>query len=524
VTRAPFPRAAAALLCVALLAAAAPARAQEDLTAALRRAVARLVDHEDVDGARAIVEPLRATRPDASPVKLVGGMLRFREQRYADALKLFADAGLTASGVEEADLARNALELTKDHARAESDHFVVSYPKGKDEVLVPYLLEALEAQRAAMAADLGGVPDGKVTVEILDSPKQLARMSPLTEEEIKTSGTIALCKYNKLMVVSPKALVKGYDWLDTAAHEYVHWVLVRRAGDAVPIWMHEGIAKWAESRWRGAGGELSAASAALLRDALRRDELIPFAAMHPSMAKLPSQEAAALAFAQVAVAIEVLVEKGGTPAIAKAVDLAAAGKDPEGAVAGAAGTTFPRFLAEWREHIARRPLPAGGQAELTKLQFRGDPKHGGAEDELAHLGDPKARGFARLGEIFRERGRMVAARVEYEKAIRRAGPGHPALTAKYAVAAIATGRHADAEKALRAAVRISPDYPALHVNLGRIYVKREDWASAKEALLLANRTDPMDPEIHAGLAAAHRGLGEAALAERAERFARLLAH
>jgi tetratricopeptide (TPR) repeat protein len=489
----------------------------------LRRAV-QLLENEDVPAARAIVEPLLAANGGESLVQVVGGMLRFREQRYADAVALFQRAGQAIEGIDDATLAKNAVEVTRDHVRIAGEHFVVSHPRGKDEVLVPYLLEALEAQRAALEQDLGAVPPEPVVVEILDSPRQLAKLSTLTEEEIKTSGTIALCKYGKLMVVSPKALVKGYEWLDTAAHEYVHWVLLRRAADAIPIWLHEGTAKWAETRWRGKGGEsLSPASAALLADAARRDALIPFARMHPSMAKLPSQEAAALAFAEVMVAVEYLVARGGKPALQKVVDLAAQGRTPEAAIAEALGTTFDSFMAGWRKHIAERPMPLGGDTELKKLRFKGDPKHGGAHSELSEIAE-RARGFARLGDIFRERGKMVAARLEYEKAIQRTGASNPALASKYAVAAIATGKDQEAERALREAVKGHPHYAALHVNLGRIHVKRKEWPKARDALLLANRTDPFDPEIHAGLALAYEGLGDATLATREKKFASLLVH
>jgi tetratricopeptide (TPR) repeat protein len=246
--------------------------------------------------------------------------------------------------------------------------------------------------------------------------------------------------------------------------------------------------------------------------------------MHPSMAKLPSQEATALAFAQVMVAVEYLVAKGGPRTVRRVVDLAAEGKSPETAVSTALGAPFDAFLAGWKQHIAARPLPAGGDAVLERLRFKGDPKHGGAHSELGEIADVRARGYARLGEIFRERGRMVAARVEYEKAIARVGPKNAPLTARYAVAAIATGREAEAERALTVAAKDHPHYAALHVHLGRIHVKRKQWAKARDALLLANRTDPFDPEIHAGLALAYEGLRDAALASREKGFTQLLSH
>ena len=75
-------------------------------------------------------------------------------------------------------------------------------------------------------------------------------MSPLTETDIETTGTIALSKYNKLMVVSPRATIFGYPWMDTLAHEYTHLVVSRISNDAVPVWLQEGIARYEQTRWR----------------------------------------------------------------------------------------------------------------------------------------------------------------------------------------------------------------------------------------------------------------------------------
>ena len=73
-----------------------------------------------------------------------------------------------------------------DHERAESDHFIFLYPKGKDEVLAPYALETLEAQRAALEKDLGHAPPGKVRVEVVNDAAELARVSTLTQKQIRT--------------------------------------------------------------------------------------------------------------------------------------------------------------------------------------------------------------------------------------------------------------------------------------------------------------------------------------------------
>ncbi|BDG09620.1 peptidase MA family metallohydrolase [Anaeromyxobacter paludicola] len=519
----------AGALLLALLVALLPlparaARAGHAEVEALQHALALLQD-EDVEGAKAIVDPLLAKDGSDPDVAFVAGVLRFHQQRYADAVALFDAAGLDTPGEPDyRALARTALEVTKGHQRAEGAHFVVSYPRGKDEVLVPYVLDALESQRAALEKDLGYAPPGKVTIEFLNDTKELAKLSTLKEEEIKTSGTIAICKFDKLMVVSPKALLQGYDWLDTAAHEYVHYVVTRRTRNNTPIWLHEGIAKFEETRWRGQGGEaLSTEQATMLRDAARKDALITFAQMHPSMAKLPSQHAAALAFAEVMVAVEYLEQKGGGPLMNGVLDRIAKGATAEDAVAQALGTSFDGFLDGWKRHIAARPLPARAEKETRPLRFKGDPKHGGAHSEWSEIPDERARGFARLGEIFRERGRWEAARLEYGKAVKKVGAAIPVLASKYATAAMMTGHDAEAGAALAEALAAHPERAPLHVQMGRLHVRRKEWAKARDELLLANRVDPFDPEIHAGLSQAQAALGDKPAAQREERFAKLLA-
>lgn len=485
-------------------------------------AVLRLLADEDVDGARAVAEPLLSARPEDPGARFAAGVLRVYEQRYDEAVSL-----IEASGAGDAagylSLARAAREVTRDHARIEGDHFVVSYPPGKDEVLVPYLLETLERQRAALQKALGYAPPGKLAVEVLADVKELARVTTLSEAEIRTSGTVAVCKFNKLVLLSPKALLKGYDWQDTAAHEYTHLVLTRRSRNQAPIWLQEGLAKWFEDDWRGGGEPLSPVLAALVKDAVEQRTLVTFDEMHPSLAKLPSQERAALAYGEAVLAVEHLVLRAGPAAIGKVLDLAAEGKDASEAVASAAGVPFERFLADWKRHMATRPLPRGGDHELRKLRFRDDPKQGGTWAEWAELQDDKARGHARLGEILRARGRWGAARAEYAKAYGRVGARVPILSDQYALAALMSGADELAEKVLSDAISWNPDYPALHVHLARLLLARQEWARARDHLLTANQHDPFDPEIHAGLAKALARLGDPAGASREERFARILA-
>jgi tetratricopeptide (TPR) repeat protein len=476
---------------------------------------------EDADRARELLAPYEPYARGSQGIRFAGGVLRFFEQRYQEAIELMESSGAGALG-GYLPLARAAREITEGDARFEGEHFVVSYPKGKDEVLVPYLVDTLEKQRAALGDGLGTTPRVKVTVEIVSDVRQLAQLSTLTEDEVRTTGTVAVSKFGKLMMLSPKALLKGYDWLDTAAHEFTHYVITERTHNRAPLWMQEGLAKWFEQGWRGRHEPVTPFSAALVRDAIARKDLVTFEEMHPSLAKLPTQERAALAYAEVSMAIEWLVKQKGPASLERMTGLLGDGKSTEEAVSQAAGEPFKRFLDDWNRYMAQRPMPRGGDRELKKLRFKDDPKQGTQFAEWSEIPDEDSRGYARLGEIFRARGRWAAARLEYAKAYDKVGARIPILSGRYALAAIMSGDKTGAEKVLSEALAWNPDYPALNVQMARLLIDRGQLQAARDHLLAANRQDPFDPEIHAGLAKVLGAMGDPGGAERETRFTKLL--
>src|SRR5207253_8213422 len=148
--------------------------------------------------------------------------------------------------------------------------------------------------------------------------------------------------------------VRGYAWLGTLAHEFSRFVVSTRGRDAVRIWRQEGLGKCLGTRWRGAPGlAVDETSTALLTKAARERHLIPFSAMHPSIAKLPTQELAALAFAEVEAAIRLLHQRGGQQALTELVAAMASGFSDEQAVAQAYGKSFSQFEQDWRADLLK---------------------------------------------------------------------------------------------------------------------------------------------------------------------------
>ncbi len=463
----------------------------------------------NVPAARRIAEEMVARLGKNAATDELLGRVRFFEGDYAGAVEL-----LTDESSEYGKLARSSLAEIKGYDHRESEHFALWFPKGRDELLVPYALDTLEKAYRAIGADLHEQPEGKIRVEILRDTAALSRLSPLTEKEIETSGTIALCKFNKLMVTSPEALVTGYAWQDTLAHELTHYLISRRSENTVPIWLHEGIAKFEETRWRGPPGRaLSPASAALLARRVRENKLITFAQMHPSMALLPSQEDAALAFAEVFTAVKYLYEeKGGSTGLNALLDKLRAGESDTQAVSEVAGEPFASFQSDWKAYLRRQPLPKEAlPLAAEKLRFK-KPSAGApppATDVLAEeIDDETARRWAHLGELLRLRRRSNAAVYEFARAEARVGARSPQLSNKYAMALLQMGQAQKAEALLRASLEPFPEVAETRVHLGAVLLGEKRWADARAELLAANAIDPFDPDIHLGLMKADHELGD----------------
>ncbi|MDP1824286.1 MAG: tetratricopeptide repeat protein [Archangium sp.] len=489
----------------------------------------------DLEAAKAELTALEKLAPaDVEPLAYYQGRIAFEEGRYADARQLLEKAGLTDKPGSWVRLAKDTDAIIGNTERAESAHFIFLYPKGKDAVLVPWALEALEAIRAALEKDLGYAPPGKIRVEIVSSAGELAKVSTLSKEAIKTTGTIAICKFNKLMVTSPKAVVTGYDWLDTVAHEYVHLVVSRKSRNTVPIWMHEGLAKYLESRWRGpAGGAMTPPTLALLGSRVKKNQLVPFEKMHPSMALLPTAEDAATAFAEVFFAIKLVDQEGGPQPLERLLDAMSRGVSDRAAIELVMKRKWPEFEKAWMTSLRKQPypkelLPPSSWEVKELIEGAGakkEPKKKGREvsfGDFAEVKEVDARRAAHLGELFRERKRMGAASEAYGRAYKVVGDKYESVSNKYALTLLELRKYDEAAVVLEGSLKLHPGSASTNVHLGRIHLRGKRFEAAKKAYLDALAVNPFDPEVHLALYAAADALNDGALKARTKDAVKLL--
>ncbi|PLX41307.1 MAG: hypothetical protein C0608_05965 [Deltaproteobacteria bacterium] len=457
-----------------------------------------LLEEWRIPEARSLVDDLIKRAPEDTATLLLDGHVRFFEGDYKGALERLDGAGVTGSFRE---LVKVTSEISEGFKSRQSEHFEVFWENPKDEVLAGPALEGLEASYNELSKLLGFRPENRVRVEIYPTVADFTAVSTLTREEVETSGTIGLCKFNRLMITSPRVTFFGYRWRDTLCHEFAHLAVFRLSGGNAPIWIHEGLARYFEGSWRGRSGRVTPFALNLLAKRFSEDTLIPLDKMSPSVAKLPSAEDTSLAFAEVGTMVSYLIEHKGGDAPRKLLKLLAEGLGDRDAFAKVWGGTFSSFEDEWRSWVETLEVPSE-DLEVMGISL----KDSGGEPEAGKIPDPEAKDYTRLGDMLRARGRMEAASVEYEKGFLLL-PENPAVVSKYAMGRIYLGQYQAALDAIEPVISLYEDRGSLWMRKGEALLALERYDEAASAFSELMEINPFDEPGRAGLVRSLEGSG-----------------
>jgi tetratricopeptide (TPR) repeat protein len=288
----------------------------------------------------------------------------------------------------------------------------------------------------------------------------------------------------------------------------MHYLIVKLTSNKAPIWFHEGLAKYEETRWRNGPSYLSPLYHTLLAQAQADKKLIGFANMEPSLVHLETPEEVQLAYAQAASAIEFIISSVGHEGLKKIMDRMVRSKT-KGAgesVKEVLGLEFSEFEEKWAEFLASKELTPVAGATVHRYKV----KEGKADEERMDLEEIKslvARNRAHLGDKLKERGRTGAAVLEYRRALAETRDSVPVMN-RLSSALIDLGRDEEALDMLKRILGLAPDHPTPYAQLGQVYLKLKDFTQAKEAFEESIHINPFNPWVHVGLANAYAMLGE----------------
>jgi tetratricopeptide (TPR) repeat protein len=469
------------------------------------------------------VKELLADEPNDPQLLELASHIAFHKGDYQEAKKRMKQA-LEQGGEDErkkafASFVEETLALVSSFKRVESSHFMISLDEKQDDILTDYLIGSLEKTYQAMARQYGFQPLEKIRVEVFPNAKAFYLATTLSVRDIEVTGAVGIAQFNKLMMLSPRALVHGYRWLDAISHEYMHYLIFKLTKNKAPIWFHEGMAKYEETRWRNGPSYLSSFYQTLLARALSEGKLIRFDQMEPSLVKLENPEDVQLAYAEAASAIEFILMKSGYDGLQKVMkQMASTNQRGAGeAIQEALGLPFSEFEENWKRFLSSKGYReiAGVHGHRYKIRER---KYDEERMDMEEIKSLVAKNKAHLGDLLKERGRMEAAVLEYRRALEESRDSVTVMK-KLSSALTAMARYEEALELLKRARDVSSDHPSIFTALGQTYLKLKGFKEARDSFHESIQINPFDPEAHVGLATAYEMLGEKASAHKEREIA-----
>lgn len=304
----------------------------------------------------------------------------------------------------------------------------------RDEGIAPFITDIAVKARDAVEYDLGVRLPRPLRIDLVRDLFSLAAVSGLPLESAETTGTVAVARWGRVTLLSPQAARHGYPWQDTLAHEIVHLALSRGTRDHAPLWLQEGVAKRGEVRWR----EPRPFDAGTLHDrvakaALESGTSVGVDNLGPSIAMLPSADAAALAFSEVTSFMSYWIDQNGRTALHLLLsDLKGIqGRDPDPALRSVSGYSLKEWIARWQAYLrALPPLDPSAEEPLV-------PEDAGLRLSRA----------TRYGDLLLSGQHFAAAERYFAEAVELA-PSSPSFRARLARARLGTRDEAGAREAL----------------------------------------------------------------------------
>ena len=391
-------------LAAALFATLGPGRAGADADDP-RGYAARATDltiATDYDKARA---ELAKADPNSPAVIVAKARLALYEEDcdLAAALLARADVGQSDDGRLLADVGRGcarviaATVVDKDDANG----IIIRYQDESDRVLTPLLVDTVVKARVSLGKDLGVEWKRPTRITVVRDLLSLSAMTGLPYKAAQTTGTVAVAKWGRVTLLSPRASHHGYPFRDTLAHELTHLAIAMQSRDRAPLWLHEGVARREEVRWREPGvfDDRPSPESVVLRGMDMKLDLA-LDKLGPSIAMLPSADAAMVAFAEVTSFVKYFVEVSAPDALPRLLVALRTAKSADDALKEVSGETLAQWDVKWRAQLAKR-----AKEPLSPMFGLGATPPG--------MGDSRER--SRLAELLLGRDHPSEAVVELDK-------------------------------------------------------------------------------------------------------------
>jgi hypothetical protein len=424
----------------------------DDLDAAIEKARLAIYE-EDCDGAVAILKrpELAASEEGRSLAEIAQGCAR-----------------VTAATVSEKDDSKNLEVRFQDEA---------------DRALMPMLADTVVKARDALTRDLGVTWPKPTRVVVVRDLLSLSAMTGLPYESATTTGTVAVAKWGRVTVLSPRASHHGFVWRDTMAHELTHLAVTRATNDRAPLWLQEGVAKREEIRWRDPGPfDNRPTPESIVVRGIEMKIDVPLDKLGPSIAMLPTADQAMVAFAEVTSFVRFFADHAPPDGLPHLLNDLRDRKSVDDSLRDVSQSDLKQWDTKWRAWIASThhdALPAVSGLGATPPNAR----------------DVRER--MRLAELLDARSHSPEALKELDK-VTDAPVDDPSFSALRASVLHHVAKDKDAEPLVSDPKKTYGSYGPWWAIRGVLAVARGDQPTADASFAEAVATDPFDIEAACG--------------------------
>lgn len=292
------------------------------------------------------------------------------------------------------------LELLQTYAVIETEHFVIKFDRGQEQVLAEHAAEYLEREvYPQVTKALGFEPPTKSLFEIFSRGRNSSGHAWFSARMVglPSIGTVGACAGKIVALASPNEMSKPFNWARVLKHEFVHVVNLQQTHFNIPHWYTEALAVLYEEQPRPpAWNDILARRA-------RSDALYNLNNINLAFARPRNFENWTLAYCQAELYAEFMLEQYGDDALTKMLQAYADNATTPQAIKHCFGVEVAEFEAAYRSHVDRvvadlpsEPTGKGSSFAALQRAVNEAPKDATALGKLAraHLArgsKPKAR-------------------------------------------------------------------------------------------------------------------------------------
>jgi Tfp pilus assembly protein PilF len=402
------------------------------------------------------------------------------------------------------------LDVLDGYAVLETDHFVLKFDRGQDELLARYAGRYLEKDvYPALIKRFGFEPHEKSLFEIFSRARNSDAHTWFSARMIGLPyvSTVGACAGKVVALTSPRELSKRFNWARVLKHEFVHVLNLQQTDFNVPHWFTEALAVEVEGHLRPPEWNK------LLAERVPKDKLFNLDTINLGFVRPPLPDDWQMAYCQAQLYAQYMLKTYGDDALAKMLAAYSDNLDTRAALRRSFSVEQEAFEAGYLDFLRRLVAELAPPKAADRLTFdEAQKRYTKVADDIDRLKelaiecaagaelDPHDVRWAKLlARLYLKTG-DDARLVEMLKKLADSDPDNLLVRKKLAQTALAACDFAEAEHWSQEASQADLWDAEAHRVWGQALTGQKKYTAAMEELQVAVHLDPDNAEARDALA------------------------